>query len=407
MKKFNIHLVSNSPALSEGVDALKTELKITSTKQHNAIELILLNLYEYEEIMISRARKSYGETRYNPRNAGYGSIITVLDALVEHSFINQELGYRKLGADGEIDSRRTTISINNHLKKFLSENGEWYEWDLPIYRKSGKLKVDHLQPETIILRKNNTDKTLVDYKDNSWTIKAREQLAEYNDILCDTHIEVPSYDDTDFYETFGEEATRKFIYSEKKDSFTQGGRLTGSWCNLRKVDRHHLLINGEETIEKDFQASSINTLYLHKTGCSFQDGDPYELSIDGELISREIVKKLSNFILFTSSKKSLKLALENYSSKEKTFNVDYKKIKDLIGIDRLIDEFVSKHSLIKDYFFGGREHGLYIQFLESERVMNVVNELTKKDIPVLTVYDSFIVPISHEQDLSNAMRQFS
>lgn len=69
---------------------------------------------------------------------------------------------------------------------------------------------------------------------------------------------------------------------------------------------------------------------------------------------------------------------------------------DGVGIPSIIDAYLEKHSVIAHLFLRDKMTGLHIQYLESELVMDVVNKLTAQGIPCLTVYDSFIVPETHE-----------
>jgi hypothetical protein len=50
-------------------------------------------------------------------------------------------------------------------------------------------------------------------------------------------------------------------------------------------------------------------------------------------------------------------------------------------------------------FLRGKEVGNKVQCLESDLVFAVVNELTNRSIPVLTVHDSFIVKAADKDTL--------
>jgi hypothetical protein len=65
--------------------------------------------------------------------------------------------------------------------------------------------------------------------------------------------------------------------------------------------------------------------------------------------------------------------------------------------------FLDKHSLVKDYYMRGKQYGDMIQCWESDIVFEVVIELVKRRIPVLTVYDSFIVQLSYLSVLEELM----
>lgn len=410
MTKFNINLTSDSAAVNIAIEALKKELQLCRKEQYAALKLILLNLYMYEVILISRAKKALGAVRYNPFNVGYAAINTVLNKLVSAGFIDQEIGFIEFCSEKGTTKTRTKIMATDLLNVFLTQNGEWYRHEGDWFFYTGNVEVINYNQETIILRKDSKDKALLDYTDNDWTKAAREQLKVYNEFMEGIPIEAPAYNGDEYYVSIDEKVTRKFISLSNHEEFKYGGRAYASWCDLKKGTRKRLRIDDCEVIEKDFQASSINTLYIHETGKSYSEGDPYQLIIDNTDVPREITKKVSNLILFVCDKRSLKSALEKHYNKSKTDTNEvskYQYSKDLIGIDSIIDAFMLKHETIAGYFLQGKEMGLYVQFLESERVMNVVSELVSQEIPVLTVYDSFIVQACHEDELEEAMKKYS
>ena len=56
-----------------------------------------------------------------------------------------------------------------------------------------------------------------------------------------------------------------------------------------------------------------------------------------------------------------------------------------------------RHSKVSSEYMKGKEFGDFIGCWESDLVFEVVMELTKRGIPCLTVYDSFIVPIDFKE----------
>jgi hypothetical protein len=81
--------------------------------------------------------------------------------------------------------------------------------------------------------------------------------------------------------------------------------------------RARIQIDGEETIEEDFQASSINTLYRHLTGKIYQYGDPYQLSINDITTPRSFIKQMSTMIFFNNTIQKLGSALKKYYEEQK------------------------------------------------------------------------------------------
>ena len=75
----------------------------------------------------------------------------------------------------------------------------------------------------------------------------------------------------------------------------------------------------------------------------------------------------------------------------------WEKLKDIL------EAFLTKHYLIRHMFLRGKEVGNKVQCLESDLVFAVVNELTMKSIPTLTVHDSFIVKATDKDILDTLM----
>ena len=71
----------------------------------------------------------------------------------------------------------------------------------------------------------------------------------------------------------------------------------------------------------------------------------------------------------------------------------------------IIKEFLKKHSAVKESYLRGKQYGDMIQCWEADIVFEIVLELVKRDIPVLTIHDSFIVQQRHEGLLKKLMSE--
>ncbi len=400
MKKFKPSIMSNSGIVSKTVEDLSSDLQLIRKEQYKALRILLLNLYYDGELLVPRAKQSFGGTRYNPNKLGPSSLRTVLDKLNEYGFINQTIGSIK---DGE--KKRTVIKRTNKLEKTFIEH-HWYVNDQMGHFKT-EIHNPNAQTETIILREQKT-KAFVNYNDTSTTDAMRQDMETYNKLINLHEISVPDhqgYDDVYHYE--GEVITRKFTHLEDQDiEFKYGGRIHSSWCDLSGEMRKRLTIDGEETIELDFQASSINALYRHQTGEIYQDGDPYKLEIANKTIPRSLVKQMSTMIFFTTSVRGLGMALKKYYEQEESNQEKVSAYKTTIKqfkVKNIVDAYQVKHKTISDLFLKNKQTGLNVQFIESELVMGIINDLTKLNIPVLTVYDSFIVQAKHKGLLQGHM----
>lgn len=172
------------------------------------------------------------------------------------------------------------------------------------------------------------------------------------------------------------------------DSWRQGGRFYGGfWQGLSKHDRSRLLIDGEETVELDFQACHVRMCY-HLSGLPLPiDRDPYVIpDIAPDL--RSALKSLTLRLLGAgpTSRVHRPEALKSWARK------DY---------DGLVRRVTDEHPTLSSWFRGG--HWATLQNLDSQIADAVMVDLTAQDVPCLPVHDSFIVPLSAEKKLALAM----
>ena len=60
----------------------------------------------------------------------------------------------------------------------------------------------------------------------------------------------------------------------------------------------------------------------------------------------------------------------------------------------------SANALVWKFYLKGKKMGDYVACMESDRVFEIIRQLTEKSIPVLTVYDAFIVQKQYEDFLT-------
>jgi len=407
-KWLDLNLDSDCEHINHTINTIATEIGLNRTKQKSALKLILLNLrYQFGTRLITpRGKNSFGPCRYNPHYLGYRSLRRVLDALVKYNYIEQDLGMMNL-KKGE--GKMTTILSTEDLDmKFFHDDWQFYN----IKRAE--------DAEVIILKKyksaNSKDKVLVDYTDGARSNQMRQDMHNYIDLISGSQILAEELSGGDCWEYDGEPITRSFIDMGVHDEgevelFAFGGRIYGPWCSFAKYKRNTIQINGEETIELDFPASHVNTMYREMTGNIYPNGDPYVLSVGDTIIPRHIVKRLSSILINVDDYLPAISALKNeywkLSSSDKKDDVreaeEFYLIVEMVSIRGIADAYLDKHQTIDFYFLKGKEMGNHIQFWESCIVMNVINKLTARGIPVLTIFDSFIVAKQHEPLLKKLM----
>jgi len=180
-------------------------------------------------------------------------------------------------------------------------------------------------------------------------------------------------------------------------SFSQGGRFYSSYQQLNGNDRIKILINGSSVSEVDYSAYHLNMLY-HLTKKQFGE-DPYSVVDRSEV--RPILKVLC-LIVINSRDKTQALRALNYEIRK---NREFQKLKRIYQLDEkeLLRKFENVHSEISNYFCSGI--GLKLQFVDSQITESILKHFTKRDIPCLSIHDSFIVPAEHQRELAEMMNK--
>jgi hypothetical protein len=160
-----------------------------------------------------------------------------------------------------------------------------------------------------------------------------------------------------------------------RGSFGCYGRLHGFWQNMPKESRRLIRINGEPVAEPDFPQLHPNLIY-HRRGKILR-GDAYD--VDG--FERKDCKVAFNAAVNARTPRHAKEAIS------KNLNMPYAEAK------RLYEAIVHRHTDVADAF--ASDEGIHLMRMDSDIAVNVLMQCQRRDIPVLPVHDSMIVP---EQD---------
>ena len=178
----------------------------------------------------------------------------------------------------------------------------------------------------------------------------------------------------------------------------RGGRFYGGWWeSIPKRFRRYITINGQPTVEVDFQEFHPRMLYvLHKQqpplelydlGLRFPEFPDYEPSKKPYKQQRDIIKKFMNAVINDEQGKH---RLSDSNAK-------------FLGLsDQELREIVfARHPVFK--LAVKTDTGLHLQFLDSEIAEKVILELMPQGILALPVHDSFLVRQDFLPQLTAAM----
>lgn len=265
--------------------------------------------------------------------------------------------------------------------------------------------------ECIILR--GTDDRYVDYEDTVETNRQRDELRAYNRVLVANYIDLPALEGTSL--VTGQDRGRDTVqqigphYQFIRRVYSRGdwacnGRFYGGWWQMvSSAHRKSILINDKPTVEVDFKGLHVQILSAEQGVEIF--GDPYELpsgTVPGTPpeLQRTLVKKLLLTALNARDEQSAYRSFrgewpDGHMGKGMT-NKD---------LEQLIKALLSKHPHLVTGIFADK--GIRLMNVDSKIAERVHRYFTAKDIPVLSVHDSFIVDFTRVGELKRAMAEAS
>ena len=225
-----------------------------------------------------------------------------------------------------------------------------------------------------------------------------KKIERYNSLILSSDVELPiDKIDYDRRRKIGF-ANRTYAKCYLNRSYKLGGKYYGPcWQNLSKELRGKIKINGEETVELDFNAMHLHLLYC-KVNKRLTDYIPE--GIDAYQLpnrNRKIVKT------------SFTCCINNNCNKDNVNNVVgpkvAKKYPEIFvkntNYRDILEELGSYHPEVRQFFYA--QIGNEISNMESKVSDYIIGKLTKKNILVLNIHDSFIVSIAYKDILLNTM----
>jgi hypothetical protein len=275
---------------------------------------------------------------------------------------------------------------------------------LPIYK-------IHRTPleETIILRDNEGNGR--EYDDTAETINMRRRLQEYNDLIAGQFIGIASLDqpwielknNSHLYVGPQYQQTKRVF---NRSSSSKGGRFYGPWWQgCPKERRKEIRINDHPTVEVDFKSLHVALLYA-KRGIDYYnldcDSDAYSVDVPGFLQTPFQTRRYCKLLMLTAiNASSEKVAFSAFRSDRS--NDDDKLGASLTNqqLSSLLQSLRSKHPIIADDLCS--DAGIDLMNMDSRITEAIIDGLTARRIPVLTVHDSYIVQYKFRATLEESM----
>ena len=354
-----------------------------------AIEAIICDLIhnhlsdQISGIAISRSNRVLSRTSRYKNEVLNKTIPYLLDVLVlpELQMLEQVVGCINYFYPEKNGNLRTVVKAGKHLVHLIQKYHVELE-DLGL--SDGE--------ETIILKREKNDLWdhggTLEYKDNDLTNLYRHKMSLINQWIrnADLNYMVPFNEkDKHNYDLDSRLLKRYFT----RGSFKSGGRLFGGfWQQLKKVHRENLLIDGDDIEGLDYSQMSPKILYGY-CGLVPEMGDCYH--IKGYEYCRKGIKKVFNAMTFSNEPMTRFPKDINSLFPVKT---RFKDVSDAIE---------NEHSGIAHMFYTGIGH--YLQFMESQILVEVLLKLIDNGIIALPVHDAVFVGWTHVYKSTQVMEQ--
>ena len=417
-RPIDVHRWSEWPEVNHFLNDIYSSIFNSTTDQLSKIQkkhvkILLLDLYVAWRQGWKYVGMSFDVNRYKPKsryNALHISktLILVARKLEQAGLIIIHKGYHN-HATGE--GYVTRLQPSEGLLAWFT-NASWADEAIDC----------HWQRELVELRDNRKDKVKgkkisgsatqirVEYDDTPETIRMRQILTAYNTLLQGVHIDCCHLTEPFIYRKDGavirigqHDRYIKRVFNNGK--FNKGGRFYGGfWQQIPSRDREHVRINGQRTVEIDYNALHVVLLYARR-GLDYWDcsggTDPYAVQVDG--LTTDAARQLGKLLF---------LIAINANNEESAYKALRKTVQDNHSLEfplALTDSVLSnvlvqlrqRHTLIADSLCSGV--GIDLQFLDSQITEALIEYFTDSNIPILTIHDSYIVPHDYAIDLRDAM----
>ncbi len=409
-RPLNFHRMGTAPEVDALVNYLLKEIGYTVTKRNKAfrtLRMLVCDLYHNhvgckDRYLRLNMSKNSGQFkliwRYNKNEINYQPLCKCLCGLIMNRYVLRKKGYFnfnfKDGYQTRIRARRKLIELIKSFGVREEMITEYPDQELIIKRDlAGTKMVTHKVKDKKVSRYPVKIKRLVDYTDNDHTNRWRNALKDCNALLARSYIDVDSNGyvpegDREILIDLSNRIVRRYF---SNGTFALGGRFYGGFWQMLPEDlRERIILNGRIVHEIDFSGIHVHILYAME-GLKLGNKLPYVVSKDNDPENKRPFYK------------GLFLVAVNAKSKESTIEVVLREIKKKpkrypqlgCGEDELkrrlwkmLFELIKHHKQIENYISSGA--GLRSQFIDSQIAYKIIANMTRAEIPVLCIHDSFV-----------------
>jgi hypothetical protein len=289
------------------------------------------------------------------------------------------------------------------------------------------LDIDHNhQEETVILTDYETNeegnytksngkkrRKFIEYNDTDFTKDVRKDLEAYNQLLHDTYIDIATLEEAFVVRTKKDGTTQRIKIDQSKKFvrriFSRGdwncnGRFYGGfWQQVGSEYRKHIFINDSQTVEVDYKGLHAAILGAEKG--TVYDGDRYNLGslVCSKLNVTQQRKAVKLLVLAAINAKDRSSAFAAFRQTQPTGSVEKTLTNDELSL--LLDTFLQQHPYLEDGICS--DQGIRLMNVDSHITNFIIKEFVRRQKPILSVHDSYIVGIRDVELLEDCMRDAS
>ena len=429
-KPLDVHRWSDHPEINKLVDELwlqvvepalggKSNNKGKSNPKRQ-LKVLLIDLYvawlDDPNLCIGVNRNSNAykvDTRYNALNISR-KIVSLIDVLVEANYLDYLHGSHDRLNNGMF-SRTSRIRPSLRLKDKFTELSL-----LP-------LDVDHnyLQ-ETVILTDYETDEAgnytrsngkkkrqFIEYDDTGFTNDIRKDLEAYNQLLRNTYVDIATLEEPFVVRTKKDGTTQRIKIDQSKKFvrriFSRGdwnfnGRFYGGfWQQVGSDYRKDIYIDDSPTLEVDYKGLHAAILSAEKE--VVYSGDRYDLGsvVCSKLDKQQQRSAVKLLVLAAINAKDRSSAFGAFRQAQPSGSVEKTLNNDELGF--LLDTFLQQHPYLEDGICS--DQGIRLMNVDSHITNYIIKEFVRRQKPILSVHDSYIVKTKDVELLRDCMKQAS
>lgn len=407
---FDPYRWSNAPQVKSACTELMVIFGFRDKRYVPHVMMVLLDLYcswrtdPTQYLSYARDKNRYGKhSRYTRVKVGRVCLLNVIDALRGEGYIDhvEATCYRDPVTGKPYAGYSSRMRATRKLIRFIV-----------CHRIKLSLISRHPNEAVIYVRDENKDDVKLDAMPSMPRDVERSEkiLIAYNHFLQKTYIDLDdeflTTDDVkkmkkwpnQKYVEYSIDLSRKRVYRVFSNSkWNEGGRIYGAWWqSCPKQLRKYIVINGEPTIELDYSSIHILLLYAY-LGENFLDEGDDAYTIEGYNFRKAMKTVIMSAINAKPSDTSDgDTRAVRAAWKTLVFKCNEDRVRHGITspdqLYPLLDALKERHQPIARFLSSGK--GIELMKQDSDIAIELIKRHMAMNVPILTVHDSFIVPLS-------------